>query len=343
MHSAPAAARAIAETRLADALRKHLGAEAIRPRVGWVTLPEPKDYRRRIRLRVNPDGRIGFFNAGKHRDCAVLTASLRRLLSRLLDTAESYREALSPLHHLELREPDVDRVASAYFVKRDPTLPLPQEVFQRLSEWLGEMHWSIAGESERVPYQRFQLPLAWQYVPIGSFLQVNQAINWKLVDDLVSGTKQRGLSTFCDLYAGSGNFTLPLLAAGLIGTSVEIDAEAGRAARLAAETQNLPHHGFATGDARIVAAQASSLNQSFDLVIIDPPRAGVREELRSMAAITRSHLVYCSCNLGTLARDLALLQRAGFEIESATLYDMFARTEHVESLIWLRSPRHASR
>jgi 23S rRNA (uracil1939-C5)-methyltransferase len=342
-HAAAATARAIAETRLADALRKHLGADLGQLAMDWVALPELGGYRRRIRLRVLPDARIGFFNAGKYRGCAVLTASLRRLLSSLLDSAEPYRDALSYLHHLELREPDIDHVAAAHFVKRDPTLPLARGVFERLSEWLGEMHWAIAGETERVPCQRFQLPLAWQYVPIGSFLQVNQAINWKLVDDLVSGAKQRGLATFRDLYAGSGNFTLPLLGAGLIGQSVELDPQAARAARLAAETQNLPHDGFAIGDARVLAAQAMSRGQSFDLIIIDPPRAGVREGLLSMAAIARSHLVYCSCNLDTLARDLGLLLRAGFEVETVTLYDMFAHTEHVESLVWLRAPRHARR
>jgi 23S rRNA (uracil1939-C5)-methyltransferase len=194
-----------------------------------------------------------------------------------------------------------------------------------------------------VPHQKLHLPAVWHLVPIGSFLQVNQAINLRLVSDLVTSALARGLSTFCDLYAGSGNFTLPLLASGLVGHAVEVDPDAGRAAALAAKGQNLPSARFAIGDAGSLAESSASSGQSFDLVVVDPPRAGIRQALPSMAAITRKHFVYCSCNLDTLARDLGHLCRARFELESITLYDMFPGTSHVECVVWLRAPERAAR
>ncbi len=335
--------RALHEGHLRDALRIHLGESKAHLAIQWVTLTQSKGYRRRIRLRILDDASVGFFNAGKSDQCAVLTEPLREVMHRLLETAAVYKKTLSALHHIELREPDADAVASAYFVKRAIERPLDSYAFEQLGAWLHGLHWAIAGETATVPCQRLLLPSASQLVPIGSFLQINQAINALLVSDLLADVKQRELSTFCDLYAGSGNFTLPLLARGLRGHAVELDPEAGRATQLAARTQDLPHEGFSVSDAGSFAELAASSGKSFDLVIVDPPRAGIRQGIASMAAIAKKQLVYCSCNLDTLARDLGHLCRAQFELESITLYDMFPNTSHVESVVWLRAPIRTTR
>jgi 23S rRNA (uracil1939-C5)-methyltransferase len=330
--------RAMHEGRLRDALRLRGAPSLTSLPIDWVTVSQPKGYRRRLRLRILDNVRIGFFNAGKSVDCAVLTVPLRELLHRLLQTAPDYPLALASLHHIELREPDLDGIASAFLVKSAPATALARGVLDQLGEWLRDIYWVVADESPNIPSQRLALPTVWHFVPIGSFLQVNQAINDLLVADLVSGAKQRGAASFCDLYAGSGNFTLPLLASGLDGVAVELDPESRRAAFHAIGAQNLPRGGFETGDAGAFAARAASAKQSFDLAIVDPPRAGIRENLASMATLARKHFVYCSCNLDTLARDIAELHRAGFEVESMTLYDMFPGTAHVECLVWLRTP-----
>lgn len=326
------------EGRLREALRLRSAPSAASIPIDWVTVPQPMGYRRRLRLRILDNARIGFFNAEKSVDCAVLTDPLRQLLHRLMQTASDYPLALASLHHIELREPDLDGTASAYLVKPVPTTALARVAQDQLEEWLRGISWAVAGESPNTPSQRLALPSVWHFVPIGSFLQVNQAINALLVADLVSGAKQRGAANFCDLYAGSGNFTLPLLASGLEGHAVEQDPDAGRAAIRAVEAQKLLGCKFETGDASAFAASAVSSGKSFDLTIVDPPRAGIRENLASMAAMARRHFVYCSCNLVTLARDVAGLQGAGFEIESMKLYDMFPGTTHVECLVWLRAP-----
>jgi 23S rRNA (uracil1939-C5)-methyltransferase len=198
---------------------------------------------------------------------------------------------------------------------------------------------AIATELAPIPCQRFALPDAWHYVPISSFVQVNETINLALVQDLVIRARQLDLRTFCDLYAGSGNFSLPLVAAGLSGDSVELDSRAVDAARRAAEVQAFSGLDFAIGDAGAFAEQALVRRRSFDLVVVDPPRAGIRQHLPSIAALCDRYLVYCSCNPGSLARDLARLVSSGFELESVALYDMFEHTHHVETMVWLRAPR----
>lgn len=72
-------------------------------------------------------------------------------------------------------------------------------------------------------------------------------------------------------------------------------------------------------------------------VILDPPRAGAKilcEQLAANKAI--SHIVYISCDPATLARDLAVLQQAGFGIIDAAMADMFPHTHHVESAVFLQ-------
>ena len=73
----------------------------------------------------------------------------------------------------------------------------------------------------------------------------------------------------------------------------------------------------------------------FDLVVIDPPRAGAREALVPLAQLARHHVALCSCNSATLAREIASLTQAGFALEEVCLVDMFPHTEHVEVLAWL--------
>jgi 23S rRNA (uracil1939-C5)-methyltransferase len=73
------------------------------------------------------------------------------------------------------------------------------------------------------------------------------------------------------------------------------------------------------------------------IVIVDPPRKGLDPAV--LDALTRGapeRLAYVSCGLGSFLRDAEALVRAGFELESATLYDLFPYTAHVETLAWFR-------
>ena len=73
----------------------------------------------------------------------------------------------------------------------------------------------------------------------------------------------------------------------------------------------------------------------FELVVLDPPRAGARGAIRGIVAIVPSAIAYVSCDPVTLARDLKELVAAGYRLESVQCFDMFPHTHHVESLAWL--------
>ncbi|MET0411928.1 MAG: 23S rRNA (uracil-5-)-methyltransferase RumA, partial [Polyangiaceae bacterium] len=70
--------------------------------------------------------------------------------------------------------------------------------------------------------------------------------------------------------------------------------------------------------------------RDFDLVIVDAPRAGARAILASLLGLRPAHVLVCSCNPHSFARDVAALCRAGYGIESLCAFDMFPHTAHLE-------------
>jgi 23S rRNA (uracil1939-C5)-methyltransferase len=74
-----------------------------------------------------------------------------------------------------------------------------------------------------------------------------------------------------------------------------------------------------------------------DLIIADPPRAGLAPGVvKQLARIKPASITYFSCEPPTLARDLAELLKAGYEISSIRLFDLFPQTFHMEAVVLLR-------
>jgi 23S rRNA (uracil1939-C5)-methyltransferase len=180
-------------------------------------------------------------------------------------------------------------------------------------------------------------------VPLGGFMQVNFAVNALLIEHIVERALRLGLRTFADLYGGSGNFSLPLAARGLRGVCVERDAASIAALISAAAEQRLGIDAM-VGDALAETARWADRGTSFDLFVVDAPRAGLKTGHATVAAIASRVIALCSCNPQTFARDAARLCEHGFELRNVTAFDMFPGTWHVEVVGWLRrveAPRSA--
>ncbi len=291
-------------------------------------------YRNRIRLRVDERGHVGFFNAEKSPECLILLPALRRVVANLSDWSEAHRELLKLYAHLEARAPDKEGYSGVYLARKDvnaPTnsaMPELEASFENLRVGsdsdadMREQCFSIDGATH-------------QRVPLNGFLQVNFEVNRLLTEHIVEGVRARSLQSFVDLYCGSGNFALPLVRAGLSGFGVERVAACRSSATRAAREQSLQQVQFIDGDAIETCRHWQKGGQLFDAVIIDPPRAGVREGLDVVMAIARRAIVYCSCNLTSLARDLRVLLKAGWRLDQLTGFDMFPGTLHLETVAWL--------
>lgn len=299
-------------------------------------------YRTRVRLQV-ADGRIGFHGRGSHvlvepEHCAVSSHALNVALTELRALTRLRPGALEAFVSVELRAaPDGTR--SAYFERRDPARSAaPSELAELRQHFL--VATSPAEASADHLWQRFELPLnTYLLAPPNCFTQVNWQVNCLLIERVLDGARRRKVRSFLDAYAGCGNFALPLLALGLSGVAVEANSLAILAACEAARRQALPSVGFVCADSAAWARAEALQNRRFDLVLLDPPRAGVKHGLSELAALAGEWLVMCSCNPVTLARDLRLLLDRGFELDSVEAFDMFPETHHVETLTWLRAPR----
>jgi 23S rRNA (uracil1939-C5)-methyltransferase len=165
--------------------------------------------------------------------------------------------------------------------------------------------------------------------PSASFEQVNPEMAEVLRRRVLEQVRRVAPRNVVDAYAGAGHTAVALAAEGIAVTAIELDQEAASwsAARLPAPSKSIA--------ARVEDVLTDVLPA--DVVIINPPRAGVdarvSEILNARATDLRS-LIYVSCNPATLARDLARMPR--FRISALEAFDMFPQTAHVETVCELR-------
>jgi 23S rRNA (uracil1939-C5)-methyltransferase len=176
------------------------------------------------------------------------------------------------------------------------------------------------------------------------FIQVNGPMNEALVSRAVELLAPKPGSSVLDLYCGLGNFTLAL--ARRVGrvVGVEGDRELVRRAGENAQRNGISNAEFHVADLmQPLAGSASWANSSYSSVLLDPPRAGAREMLPTVARLAPERVLYISCHPGSLARDIGMLVHDhGFRLRAAGVLDMFPHTTHVESLAVLE-PASASR
>ena len=168
------------------------------------------------------------------------------------------------------------------------------------------------------------------------FAQANRAMVPALraaaLDALGDAASGRVLELFC----GTGTLTLPLLARARSVTGVESSAQALQLLRRSAN--EVPAF---TGKLRLVAGDAARLARDahgFDAALIDPPRTGAAETVRTLAGARVPVIAYVSCDAPTLARDAKLLSAAGYRLCSTQPLDLFPQTAHFEVVARFERP-----
>jgi 23S rRNA (uracil1939-C5)-methyltransferase len=324
-----------------DSLRR-IGRFETLPEIHWTPAPADLGYRARIRLQIDRRGRVGFHAPGSRRlveieRCLVADRSLDGVVERL--RALSANAALAPFESVEIRK-SPEAGVSIFLTRRRGARRAGRATHDALSALRTDLDVSIEGETPpESSWARHPLTESVHLLaPPGAFTQVNWAVNRRLVAEVVAGASQRHARSFADLHCGAGNFALPLLAAGLRGVGIDAHELSIRAARVAARQQGLGGE-FVAGDVVDVLRDGIARGVAHDLVLLDPPRTGMREGLDLVARTARRHIALCACDPATGARDLSRLCELGWQIESLAAFDMFPHTHHVELLAWLgRSP-----
>lgn len=134
-----------------------------------------------------------------------------------------------------------------------------------------------------------------------------------------------------DLYCGTGTITQIVAPSAKMVYGIELVEEAIDAAIENADLNNIKNIGFIAGD---VGEKLKEIEEKPDLIIVDPPRAGIGQKaLKQIIDYGVPEIVYVSCNPRTLMENLRDMVASGYVVERVKFVDMFPHTKHVESVV----------
>ena len=139
--------------------------------------------------------------------------------------------------------------------------------------------------------------------------------------------------TVFDLFSGTGTISQILAPVAKQVVGVEIVEEAVEAANENAARNGISNCKFIAGD---VFQVLDELEEKPDVIVLDPPRDGIHPKaLPKILSYGVDRIVYISCKMTSLARDLEMMQNAGYRVEKMTAVDQFCETVHVETVVLL--------
>jgi 23S rRNA (uracil1939-C5)-methyltransferase len=168
-------------------------------------------------------------------------------------------------------------------------------------------------------------------LPLGSFSQVNRDVNSKLVKRVVEIVMDVSAKRVLDLYAGAGNFAIPIASRGVTTTAVELVPELVGAAEPFVAKNGLPIEYRCISVEKFLRHIEGKI---WDCIVVDPPRSGLGSVVSSLPKSRTVLLI--SCQLSSCVRDVKSLIERGYQVESIEPFDMFAQTSHAEILSVLR-------
>jgi 23S rRNA (uracil1939-C5)-methyltransferase len=310
----------------------------------------PLHYRRRARMGtklVDKKGRVlvGFREKRKPYiadmlSCETLTVELGGLiepLSELIAALTINRQ----VPQIEMSQGD-DSLALIFRVLAEPTAA-DRALLQHFADEHRATIWLQTGGPQTVQTLQggepaplyYDLPdfdLRLNFGPL-DFIQVNQDMNRRMIGQAMDLLGDISGLRIMDLFCGIGNFSLPLAKCSGTVVGIELDQVMVSKAKNNAELNQLTNVEFIAADLSKPDGLPPEFDNKFDLVILDPPRAGAQEVLAKVAASGATRILYVSCHPGSLARDAGILtSEHGFRLKSAGAMDMFPQTSHVEAM-----------
>ena len=278
---------------------------------------------------------------------APVFAALKPFIARAGLTPYNVARRRGELKYILLTESRLDGGMMLRFVLRSESklaqlraaLPelqalLPQ--LQVITANIQPVHMAIM-EGEREIFLTDQQALAENFngVPLWirpqSFFQTNPAVASRLYATARDWVRQLPVNHMWDLFCGVGGFGLHCASPEMRLTGIEIAPEAIACAKQSAAELGLHNLHFQALDSTQFATGEGEIP---DLVLVNPPRRGIGDELCAyLSRMAPEFIIYSSCNARTMAKDIARL--SGYRIERVQLFDMFPHTAHYEVLTLL--------
>ncbi|MFT4974582.1 MAG: 23S rRNA (uracil1939-C5)-methyltransferase [Myxococcota bacterium] len=316
------------QTRRRDALARAMG----RPPDHVIPSPRSLGYRARVLLRPGPDGQLGYHPRRSNTPLPIDRCPVAR------DEISAVIAALGPvppaLAGVELRSDGAKVVLSALTNQRHGRQrgrrrgTISTDALLQATEGAPLAGVALDGRTLRGDVHTHLIAggIAHQLHPL-TFYQVNLEINEWLVDTVRALVTELSPAGVLDLYSGAGNLSLPLAAAGIPVTLIEQSPTAVSDAKATAKRLGL------TADIRRGDAGSYQAGDTFfEVVVLDPPRAGAPGVLAQLIVTRPRRIIYVSCNPTALARDIRPALSAGYRLVRLDSLDMFPQTHHAEAL-----------
>lgn len=177
-----------------------------------------------------------------------------------------------------------------------------------------------------------------------SFYQINPLQTEVLYGKAMEFAGLTGKEKVLDAYCGIGTIGIVAAKSGAGNVlGVELNRDAVRDAIVNARENDVRNIYFTCADAGAFLEEAALERENWDLVFMDPPRAGAsREFLTALCSLAPKRVVYISCNPETLARDLSFLRANHYRVQKLQPVDMFPHTQHIECVALLTNKRDGS-
>lgn len=341
-------------------------------RIGRVSVPGPvrvtpsREDGYRMRARLHRHGsRLGFFREGTHQVCDVRPT--RQLLDETCDALDAIAAGLDETGATGVREVEIaENVdASSRAVHLESSDPVPFSELRSLGTVAGVTGMLVTAPARpgdppdtRLiagdPYVVDRLELEGRTVAFRRHVRAFFQGNRHLLRDLVAHvtTLVGEAPHVLDLYAGVGLFAVSIaMTQGARVTAVEGDPTAARDLEINAANLAGGRHDVASGGAgrsfggaarrvtvshRSVEHYLAHAPSDVDVVVLDPPRTGLSPDaLRGLMTLRPVRLVYVSCDVATLGRDVRGIVAEGYHVERIEAFDLFPNTPHVETVMLL--------
>jgi 23S rRNA (uracil1939-C5)-methyltransferase len=297
------------------------------------------NYRNQAQLKVSraQDGSVelGFFEAESNRlisidVCPIVSPRLNALLREL--QGEAWAEPFANCREVEVLADDRDEKVILTLRGNCTEQEAEKLARQCLAELTGVVSVAIEQKSGlRVfgePHITYRIG-KWAYrISPTAFFQSSRFLLPEFVAAV--GGRESG-AVALDLFAGVGLFTLPI--ASRFERVIAVESHPQSAADLAANARSVPGANIRAVTETAFDFLRRCAQAEPDLVVMDPPRAGVGvATLKLLVALRPKRLHYVSCSPPTLARDLGFLLQQGYRLDALEMFDFFPQTYHIESL-----------
>ena len=321
-----------------EEILRRLGGLSEIPPISVTPSPQPYGYRVRVQLKIK-GGTLGYYRERSHDIVDIDRCPIAHpLINHLIVALREELPSLSQIREIEINvSPEEGKGICILHSLQGAHGALAKTLLQEQPILKGV---AIRAKHRNIAFGDPTLRLVLSYRRSGegrrlifrvspqSFFQVNPEQNRTMVETVLDFSSIKKNDRVLDLYAGIGNFTLPLASEAREVVGIEENRAAVKDARTNAERNGITNCVFYQGRAEELLKDWKRGNPS--LVVLDPPRTGCKAIIDGLSALRPERIIYTSCEPTTFARDLRLFSQNGYHLQRLHLLDMFPQSYHME-------------